>query len=138
MAPRHRTARGEPFDMARLRDLNAHKPAIGNANSNARGDFIDKKGTVIKTQEQIVAEIALTKKRQQAITKPVNIKSDGLIPDLNNKTTSPPIKPLAKQVNVEDQSFDPISTSLSEKSDKLAKIDKDNVSTRRKITETDN
>ena len=135
MAPKHKTARGQPIDMARLRDLNAYKPALGNANSNARGDIINKKGVVLKTQEQITAEIEATKRRQETNTKQMNIKSDGLIPDLNNKPVIQQIKP--KEINVEDQNFDPISEALPDMPEKPNKSNV-HIHTRRKITETDN
>ena len=123
MAARHVTARGQPFDMARLRDLNAHKPALGNANRNARGDIIDKKGVVLKTQEQITAEWASAKRQRDNQTKPVNIKSDTLLADIGTKLIAP-----TKQLDVEDQSFTP---------EPVIEVQPEPVKpTRRKITET--
>jgi len=97
---RHVTARGKPFDMTQLRNINSRKPALGNANKNARGDLINKQGVVLKTQEQITAEWAASKRQRESQTKPTNIKSDQLIADLGMQ--SPPVK----QLDVADQHFD--------------------------------
>ena len=117
---RHTTARGKPFDMTQMRNVNAKKPALGNAGKNARGDLIDKKGTVLKTQEQITAEWAAAKKQNEVITKPVNIKNNTLVADLVNKP--------AKQLNVEDQNFDADTKSVEPVKPP---------SSRRRITESD-
>ena len=131
MAPRHVTARGQPFDMAKLRAENATKPALGNASRNARGDIIDKKGTVLKTQEQITAEWAAAKRQREANTKPANIKSDTLLADLGALPAAP-----GKQIDVADQSFDPepvtLATTTTVEAAKPA-----TPPSRRKITETD-
>jgi len=129
MAPRHVTARGQPIDMGRLRDANAHKPALGNANRNARGDIIDKKGTVLKTQEQITAEWAAAKRQRENSTKQANIKSDTLLADVG----ASPIVPVVpvKQIDVADQSFDPMPDAPVQ-----TEVVKP-TSSRRKITETD-
>jgi hypothetical protein len=128
MAQRHVTARGKPIDMGRLRDLNSHKPALGNASSNARGDIIDKKGTVLKTQEQIVAEWAASKKQRDSNTRPVNIKSNTLIPDLGGKTV-----PVAlKHLDVNDQDFDPVTEPELSTAEPVR-----STHSRKKITESD-
>lgn len=120
MVARHTSMRGEVIDMNRMRDINATKPALGNANRNARGDIIGPGGAVLKTQEQIVAEWAAAKTRQENRTKPVDIKNSALIPD-----AAPSAVPTEKQVNVDDQDFDPVAAQPVK------------TQSRRKITETD-
>jgi len=119
MVARHTSMRGEVIDMNRMRDINATKPALGNANRNARGDMIGPGGVVLKTQEQIVAEWAANKARIDQQSKPADIKSSALIPD-----SVPMAAPIPKQVNVDDQDFDPAASQIAKPS-------------RRKITETD-
>ena len=105
MAARHVTARGQPFDMARLRDLNAHKPALGNANLNARGDIIGPGGVILKTQEQIDAEWLANRRAAEESIKVVDIKSD-----MSELTKPAPV--IKKQLLVDDQDFDPNTISI--------------------------
>lgn len=56
MATNHRTARGIPIDMDRIRLANEHTIAVGNMKVNARGDQLGAGGKVIKTRQQIMAE----------------------------------------------------------------------------------
>jgi len=107
MAVKHLTMRGVPFDMNKLRSSNAHKPALGNASKNARGDKIDTKGVVLKTQEQINAEWENNRRVNEESVRTVSIQDDlnKLIPVTN--------KPV-KQIVVDDQNFDPEIISNSE------------------------
>ena len=100
MSARHVTAKGRPFDMAAIKANNPRKRALGNTGKNAHGDVVDKKGVVLKTQEQITAEWAAAKRQRETYTKPANIKSTTLLADL-----AAPVKP-TKHVNVPDQHFD--------------------------------
>ena len=56
MAANHRTARGLPIDMDRIRLANETTIAVGNMNVNARGDQLGPGGKIIKTRAQIMAE----------------------------------------------------------------------------------
>jgi len=56
MATNHRTARGIPVDMDRLRLANEQTIAVGNMKVNARGDQLGAGGKVIKTRQQVMAE----------------------------------------------------------------------------------
>jgi hypothetical protein len=56
MAINHRTARGIPVDMDRLRLANEQTIAVGNMKVNARGDQLGAGGKVIKTRQQVMAE----------------------------------------------------------------------------------
>jgi hypothetical protein len=56
MATNHRTARGVPVDMDRIRLANEQTIAVGNMKVNARGDQLGPGGKVIKTRQQIMAE----------------------------------------------------------------------------------
>lgn len=56
MASQHRTARGIPVDMDRLRLQNETAIAVGNMKVNARGDQLGPGGKVIKTRAQVLAE----------------------------------------------------------------------------------
>lgn len=56
MATNHRTARGIPIDMDRLRLANETTIAVGNMKVNARGDQLGQGGKVIKTRQQIMGE----------------------------------------------------------------------------------
>jgi len=56
MATNHRTARGVPIDMDRIRLSNETTIAVGNMNVNARGDQLGPGGKIIKTRAQIMAD----------------------------------------------------------------------------------
>jgi len=56
MASNHRTARGIPIDMDRLRLANESTIAVGNMKVNARGDELGPGGKIIRTKEQILAD----------------------------------------------------------------------------------
>jgi len=56
MATNHRTARGIPIDMDRLRIANESTIAVGNMKVNARGDQLGQGGRVVKTRAQLMAE----------------------------------------------------------------------------------
>jgi hypothetical protein len=56
MAANHRTARGVPIDMDRIRLANETTIAVGNMKVNARGDQLGAGGKIIKTRQQIMAE----------------------------------------------------------------------------------
>lgn len=56
MAANHRTARGIPVDMDRLRLQNETTIAVGNMKVNARGDQLGPGGKIIKTRAQVLAE----------------------------------------------------------------------------------
>ena len=56
MAANHRTVRGVPIDMDRIRLANEQTIAVGNMKVNARGDQLGAGGKVIKTRQQIMAE----------------------------------------------------------------------------------
>lgn len=56
MAANHRTSRGLPIDMDRLRLANETTIAVGNMKVNARGDQLGQGGKVIKTRAQIMNE----------------------------------------------------------------------------------
>ncbi len=101
MADRHISMRGEVVDFNRLRMANAEKPALGNANMNARGDIIGQGGVILKTQEQIDAEYETLMAQQREDSKPVDIKNLGSMTAAGVKM--PPHKP----VNPDDADFDP-------------------------------
>lgn len=52
----HKTFKGQPFDMAKMREVNGDMRALGNANLNARGDKLDSKGRIVKRRDQIIQE----------------------------------------------------------------------------------
>jgi hypothetical protein len=107
--------------MNRLRTTHADTPALGNANLNARGDIIGEKGIVLKSQEQIEAEWKAAKAAREASVRPVDIKADNLVPDAPVAAKAPP----AKQIQVDDQDFEPAVAPETAKAP-----------SRRKITET--
>ena len=73
----HRTARGVPLDLDRLKTINEQTVAVGNAGVNARGDLV--KGTkVIKTREQIARESYNI--RGNNVAKDINVNAP--IPDV--------------------------------------------------------
>ena len=93
--------RGEPINMSALAAKHADQPALGNAQMNARGDILGKGGVVLKTQEQIEAEWAAEKARQQLtagqsadIKAPLNV----IVAGLPQPT---------KMVEADDADFDP-------------------------------
>lgn len=56
MATQHKSARGIPIDMDRLRLANETTIAVGNMKVNARGDQLGEGGRIIKTRAQVLAE----------------------------------------------------------------------------------
>lgn len=56
MAKKHISYRGQVVDMEMIKFQHQMQPALGNANLNARGDKIDRGGTVLKTREELIAE----------------------------------------------------------------------------------
>ena len=60
--------KGRKIDFNLLRQQHGNKPAIGNANMNARGDKIDSAGVVLKTQEQIEAEWLRQQQARDSVT----------------------------------------------------------------------
>ena len=99
----HLTAKGEHIDMDRLRSIHATMPALGNANKNARGDLLGPGGVILKTQEQISAEIEAIRAERAASIRPVDIKSPALIPD------NPQVGPVpTHETTFNDQEFDSV------------------------------
>lgn len=133
MTERHLSMRGEVVDFNRLRLRNEKKPALGNANMNARGDLIGENGIVIKTQEQIEAEWNLRIAENQQIVSDVNIKDLGkvkadnpVVHSANAQLQHPPGLE-AKVVDTTDQDFEPIFDKDTQTQPKA----------RRKIVESD-
>lgn len=56
MAIQHRSARGIPVDMDRIRLANETAIAVGNMKVNARGDQLGPGGKIVKTRAQVLAE----------------------------------------------------------------------------------
>lgn len=56
MAAQHKSARGIPVDMDRLRLSNETAIAVGNMKVNARGDQLGLGGKIVKTRAQVLAE----------------------------------------------------------------------------------
>ena len=102
MAAKHISMRGEVIDMARMREINGDRQALGNAAVNARGDKLGPGGVVLKTQEQIEHEWAVA--RAKNAPKPVDIKSNTKIEDALARL-APKAKP---GLNVDDAGFDPM------------------------------
>jgi hypothetical protein len=138
---KHLTARGEPIDMGALIAQNETVKALGNAKMNARGDRIDEKGIVLKTQEQIESEWAAEKAKQKLLSgQPRNIKDP--LPNMINPTAAPPQKRIA-----EDKDFEPMMNPTAGRPDVVqpAPANPGPVPTvtitgkppRRKMTETD-
>ena len=67
MATNHRTARGVPIDMDRIRLSNETTIAVGNMNVNARGDRLDSMNRVIDSKNQ-----QLQRQHQKQIASNVN------------------------------------------------------------------
>lgn len=89
--------RGAPVDFGALALANADKPALGNANMNAKGDILGAGGVVLKTQEQIAQEWSAKQARQVTITSAASIKADSLVlaPTPSLPSDMEPLKPAA-------------------------------------------
>lgn len=98
MSRKHYTALGEPIDMASLAMKNANAVALGNAKMNARGDILDAKGIVLKTQEQIEEEWRRNREAREASVGTQDLKQP-------MQFGAPPGKKLD-----EDRDFDPVPT----------------------------
>jgi hypothetical protein len=101
MAAKHISMRGEVIDMARMREINGDRQALGNALVNARGDRLGPGGVVLKTQEQIEHEWAVA--RAKNAPKQVDIKSANRVEDALAKL-APKAKPA---LNSDDAGFEP-------------------------------
>ena len=75
------TMRGKHLDMTRLMAKNENKIALGNANMNARGDIINRNGTVKisrenmardyhKTNPKAVKQVSLRNIKDEAVSSP--------------------------------------------------------------------
>lgn len=93
--------RGVPIDMSAIAARNPTKPALGNANMNARGDLLGANGIVLKTQEQIEADWAAERARQESMSRPTDLKApiEMIVPGAP--------KPQKKMLDVDDANFDP-------------------------------
>lgn len=52
----HKSAKGRIVDLDALRSQHGSERALGNANMNVRGDYLDAQGNVVKRREEIVQE----------------------------------------------------------------------------------
>lgn len=52
----YKTAQGQLINMDKLQLENEKEIAVGNANTNARGDLIAKNGQIIKTRNELIKE----------------------------------------------------------------------------------
>ena len=83
MAPRHTSMRGEAVDMDRLRNVNGDRPAVGNAQVNARGDRLGPGGVLLirevnpnggfvsqwnRWYEKLATQIGFTQAKKQALS----------------------------------------------------------------------
>jgi hypothetical protein len=101
MPPKHFSARGQPVDMDRLRNIHGDRRAIGNASVNARGDKLGAGGVILKTQEQIEAEWAAA--RAKMPPKPMDIRSQEKI-EAALARLAPTVKP---DMPMDDGQIDP-------------------------------
>jgi hypothetical protein len=69
--------RGERVDFSSMVEQNSSRPALGNASVNAKGDQLGNSGVILKTQEQIEAEMSA--RRARTTTTPGNIKSADIL-----------------------------------------------------------
>lgn len=122
---RHLTARGDFIDMESLIAQNSMEKALGNAKMNARGDLINDKGIVLKTQEQIEAEWAAQRAKDKLLSgQPKNIKSP-----LEQMVGAQP-KPMTNEM-MSDKDFDPSGTHTD------ANANSTTSAPRRRIVETE-
>lgn len=56
MSTNHRSIRGKSVNMTEIRNVYAQTKSIGNANMNARGDYLDNSGNIIKYRHEIISE----------------------------------------------------------------------------------
>ena len=117
MASKHFTARGKSIDMDQLRSIHGNKPAIGNAQVNARGDRLGTNGIVLKTQEQIEAEWAAANAKLQP--KPMDIKTPDRV-EAALARLAPKVKP---NIVMDDGIFD--ATEHARANPRRKMIDKD-------------
>lgn len=87
----HTTMRGRVIDMESIIMQNDKTIAIGNASKNARGDQVGQGGKVLKTQEQIEAEWAALREKQEKSIKAVSLKDEFE----NQPVPAPQVRPAA-------------------------------------------
>lgn len=75
--------RGEPVDFASLAAANPKQPTLGNTRTNVRGDVLGPQAQVLKTQEQVEAERAKQKARQQHVNQTLDVKKQMAAPDMS-------------------------------------------------------
>lgn len=129
MATQHRSARGIPVDIDRLRLANETSIAVGNMRVNARGDQLGAGGKVIKTRAQVLAEKNKIHGSLAEDTptpdhfEELSVLPNLIIPDVKNAALDIPVaetadnyvKPrgsfaesVAKETTVEQELIDPI------------------------------
>ena len=104
MATNHRTARGIPVDMDRLRLANEQTIAVGNMKVNARGDQLGAGGKIIKTRQQVMAEKNKLKGPIADNSKAVAESMDAVVQDTMAIEVLEPeeITPIVEESPVED------------------------------------
>lgn len=102
----HRSMRGEIVDFSALSIRNEQQIALGNARMNAKGDKIGDGGIVLKTQEQIEAEWAAQRARNQSFT--ADIKSEQPL-----ARVAPPPMPAPRATTVPETEFPSIQDLVS-------------------------
>lgn len=75
--------RGDPVDFASLASANPEQPTLGNTRTNVRGDVMGPQAQVLKTQEQVEADRAKQKSRQQHVNQTLDVKKQvNNVPDM--------------------------------------------------------
>lgn len=106
MAVSHKTARGIPVDMDRLRLSNEGTIAVGNMKVNARGDQLGPGGKIVKTRAEIMAE------RNKLHNSPLADESEVLESAPTDESDSQPnnLQPQAEDTPVVESSAAPTYT----------------------------
>jgi len=83
---RHKTYRGNEFNMAAFVEKNSDARAVSNISMNARGDVVDKKGNV-RVSAKKIAEAASNVNSKKSNR--VSLKADSEAAPVQNKTVVP-------------------------------------------------
>lgn len=90
---RVKSMRGETIDFNRMIQIEGDTRALGNVPMNARGDILDQKGKILKTQSQIEEEWRIRRRRQDEQEQVMDIKrsmtSEEMGRELNKRADLP-------------------------------------------------
>ena len=126
MAKKYRTAQGKVVDFNALISQNETVPAIGNMNVNARGDYIDSSGEIVKSREDVMREYHKLN---------TMVPTDERIPQSSDEI----FEDEDEQEDVEDDELGPTGTPVRSETDETSETQPDATSSKKmRVTSSSN